>query len=167
MSPKPDKDQDRDFEQQIKRDVIKGRKFSVADLIAMEGGGFLKGESPVPRLVQVEIEINNYIANHLSDSTGALQMVLQKWVKAEQKILSENIDSPLNALAQIIQKINTNQELLYELVKQVDFQWGKLTGERPYFQMPGQEAHPDDEYTHESVSLQLKQLLETIDKQSL
>ena len=47
----------------------------------------------------------------------------------------------------------------------MDCQWGQLTGERPYFQSPGQTAHPDDEYTHESVNRQLAQLLESINTQ--
>jgi hypothetical protein len=163
MSSEADKQANQDEE--ILRDVLKGRKFSVADLIAKEGGGFLKGDSPVPKLVQVETEINTFIATYLSDSSGALQIVLQKWVKAEQSILNKHLDSPLSALVKIIEKITQNQELLYELVKEVDCQWGQLTGERPYFQTPGETAHPDDEYTHESVNRQLDQLLESIKTQ--
>ena len=41
MSSEADKQANQDEE--ILRDVLKGRKFSVADLIAKEGGGFLKG----------------------------------------------------------------------------------------------------------------------------
>jgi len=36
-------------------------------------------------------------------------------------------------------------------VRQADARWGEMYDERPYFQQPGQTAHPDDEYTHESV----------------
>ncbi|NQZ65375.1 MAG: hypothetical protein HRT59_25880, partial [Crocosphaera sp.] len=52
-----------------------------------------------------------------------------------------------------------NRVLLLFSKPQVDFQWGKMYDERPYFQSPGQPPHPDDEYTHESVEEKLKSLL--------
>jgi hypothetical protein len=53
----------------------------------------------------------------------------------------------------------SNHELLYEFVKQVDFKWGQMYDERPYFQSPGQAPHPNDEYTHESVKKKLRKLV--------
>lgn len=152
--------------EEILRDARSGRTFSVADLIAQEGGNFLKGESPVPRLMQVVTEINTFIAHNLSDPTGALQYVLQKWVRDKPASISRNLESPLIGLQELIEGILNNRELLYELVRQVDFRWGQITGGRPYFQKPGQPAHPDDEYTHDSVTEQLLQLLESIKKVS-
>ena len=143
----------------IQREILAGRKFSLAEAIGREGGDFLKGESPVPKLVQATTEINTFIAINLQDSSGALQAVLQTWISTDEAGVSKNLDSPLTALKQMLDNIIDNSELLYELVRQVDFQWGKMYAERPYFQSPGQPPHPDDEYTHESVEEKLKSLL--------
>ncbi|CCQ58634.1 MULTISPECIES: hypothetical protein [Crocosphaera] len=143
----------------IQREILAGRKFSLAEAIGREGGDFLKGESPVPKLVQATTEINTFIAINLQDSSGALQAVLQTWISTDEAGVSKNLDSPLTALKQMLDNIIDNSELLYELVRQVDFQWEKMYDERPYFQSPGQPPHPDDEYTHESVEEKLKSLL--------
>jgi len=65
---KPNRDQpNEDLEREIIADLLSARKFSLADAIAKEGGGFLKGESPVPKLVQATTEINNFITANLID----------------------------------------------------------------------------------------------------
>ena len=148
----------------IQREILAGRKFSLAEAIGREGGDFLKGESPDPKLVQATTEINTFIAINLQDSSGALQAVLQTWISTDEAGVSQNLDSPLQALKQMLDKILDNSELLYELVRQVDFQWGKMYDERPYFQSPGQPPHPNDEYTHESVEEQLTSLRNKLSK---
>ncbi|MDJ0845689.1 hypothetical protein [Crocosphaera sp.] len=148
----------------IQREILAGRKFSLAEAIGREGGDFLKGESPVPKLVQATTEINTFIAINLQDSSGALQAVLQTWVSTDDAQVSQNLERPLQALKQMLDKIVNNSELLYELVRQVDFQWGKMYDERPYFQSPGQPPHPNDEYTHESVEEKLKVLLNKLEQ---
>jgi len=155
-----DKEQEENL--QIQRDIMSGRQFSVAEAIAREGGNFLKGESPVPKLLQATTEINGFIAQNLVDPEGALQAVLQNLVKQDKAGVSKNLNEPLLALVEMLERIINNQELLYDLVKQVDFKWGQMYGERPFFQSPGQPAHPDDEYTHESVKKQLIELLEKL-----
>lgn len=142
----------------IQQEIFASREFSLAEVIGREGGDFLKGESPVPKLVQATTAINTYIALNLHDSLGALQAVLQIWVKEDRANLSHYLDSPLVALKALLEKILNNQELLYELVRQVDFKWGQIYDERPYFQQPGQAANRNDEYTHQSVSNQLMEL---------
>ncbi|WP_159790608.1 hypothetical protein [Sodalinema gerasimenkoae] len=139
-------------------DILSGRKFTLADAIAAEGSNFFKGESPVPILLRAVTEINGFIDKHLRDSSGALKAVLQDWVKQDSRV-SEHIDQPLIALEQILTSITTNSEILYEFVRQVDFKWGQIYGDRPYFQQPGQSPDPEDEYTHDSVQKQLLTLL--------
>ena len=156
------KEQER--QQAIQREILAGRKFSLAEAIGREGGDFLKGESPVPKLVQATTEIKTFIANNLSDSSGSLQVILQTWVVADEKGVSQHLDSPLQALKQLLTNILDNSELLYELVRQVDFKWGQMYDERPYFQSPGQASHPNDEYTHESVEETLRSLLNQLDQ---
>jgi hypothetical protein len=163
MTPEPQNEQNLDMQLEI----LAGRQVSLADLIAREGSGFLKGESPVPRLVQLKAEINNYIASYLSDSWGALQAVLQDMVKGDEARISRHLDQPLLALQDLLATIMQNQQLLYELVRQVDVRWGQMYGERPYFQQPGQAPHPEDEYTHESVQAKLASLLAQVQQDLL
>ncbi len=148
----------------IQRDILSGRQFSLAEAIGREGGSFLKGESPVPKQLQAIAEINRFIDQNLLDSSGALQAVLYNWVKTNS-LVSQHLNSPLTALNEILSQLIDNQNLLYEFVRQVDFKWGQIYDERPYFQQPGQPPHPEDEYTYESVSLKLMKLLEVVKSQ--
>lgn len=156
-------DEERDLE--IMRDALQGRKFTLADLIGREGGGFLKGESPVPKIIQIKTEINNFIGNNLKDLSGALQAVLTDLVNGGDDKISCHDTQPLNALTLIIEDILSNEYKYYDFVKQVDLKWGQMNGERPYFQTVGESAHTEDEYTHESVRLRLMDLLEKINQQ--
>lgn len=154
--------QDQDDHREVLQEILAGRKFSLAELIGREGGSFMKGESPVPKLLQVKTEINFLIDQNLTDSSGALKAVLQTLIAADEIFVSRHLDSPLNALKEFLEMITQSSELFYELVRQVDFKWGQIYRERPYFQQPGQAPHPDDEYTHESVHRQLINLLNAL-----
>ncbi len=158
-SNKDDRERDRDLA--IQREILSGRRFTIAEAIGRQGGSFLKGESPVPKLVQAIAEINGFINQNLSDSSGALQAVLYVWVKTDSRV-GQYLNSPLVALNEILSSLLDNQDLLYEFVRQVDHKWGQIYGERPYFQQPGQLPHPEDEYTHESVRLKLIELLDIV-----
>jgi hypothetical protein len=149
-------------DEDLQRDMLRGRSFTLADFIAQEGGDFLKGESPVPKLLQVTTEIKQFIAANLGDSSGALQAILQIVIDEEIGKVSQNFDSPLQALRLILEEILGNRSLLYELVHRVDMQWGQMYGERPFFQQPNQSPHPEDEYTHDSVREKLTKLLEKV-----
>ncbi len=141
--------------EEIRRDALRGREFTLADVIGQEGGSFMKGESPVPKLVQLKTEINTFINLNLPDVSGALQAVLYRWVDEDTARISKHLDAPLQALLGLLESIVENPSILHELVRQVDMLWGEMNDERPYFQRPGQSPHPDDEYTHESVYQQL------------
>ncbi|MDJ0692635.1 MAG: hypothetical protein QNJ41_29660 [Xenococcaceae cyanobacterium MO_188.B32] len=158
-SNKDNKDNDRDLA--IQREILSGRKFSLAEAIGREGGGFMKGESPVPKLAQAIAELQMFINQNLSDSSGALQAVLYVWVKTDSRV-GQHLNSPLTALNQMLSSLIDNQNLLHEFVRQVDHKWGQIYDERPYFQQPGQPPHSEDEYTHESVRLQLIELLDVV-----
>ena len=152
---KPDSDLDEDL--LLQQDIIEGRPYSLAEAIGREGGTFLKGESTVPKLVQVITKINTFIDRNLEDPSAALQAILHQWVKGDPRV-SKYKETPLVALTEILQGIIDSPPLLYELVRQVDIKWGQMYGERPHFQQPGQPPHPDDEYTHESVRQDLLDL---------
>lgn len=146
---------DADIEQEIRR----GRRFSIADAIAQSGGDFLKGESPVPKLVQVKNELLGFIGAHLQDSSGALLATLRDLIQSDDVVCSRHFDAPLCALEALLTPILVHEAYLHEFVRQVDMRWGRMYDERPRFQKPEQPPHPDDEYTHESVRSQLEALL--------
>ncbi len=148
-----------DRDRQLFLDAIAGREFTLADVIGQAGGDFLKGESPVPKLVQIKTQLKLFISEYLQDSSGALQAVLKQLVDQADEQISHHLDQPLLALREVITPILEKPSELYELVHQVDFKWGQMYEERPYFQQPGSPAHPDDEYTHESVKIQLTKFL--------
>lgn len=148
----------------LEREIRAGREWTIADMIAQEGGSFLKGESPIPRPLQAEAEIRLFLDRHLSDTSGVLKSTLQTWVKTESP-LSQHLDTPLQALSELLSAIVNQPSLLYEFVRQVDMRWGQLYDERPYFQQPGQPPHPHDEYTHESVHSTLSELLAILNAQ--
>ncbi len=59
MSQANNKNSDRNLA--IQREILAGRKFSLAEAIGREGGSFLKGDSPVPKQAQATAEINAFI----------------------------------------------------------------------------------------------------------
>ena len=160
MTPEHEDDGDRG----IPQDMLAGRKFSLAEAIAREGGSFLKGESLVPKLVQARAEINLFIDRNVTDSSGVLKAVLQALVASDEAYTSRHLQAPLNALREFLEVLIQNPGLLYELVRQVDIKWGQLVGERPHFQQPGQAPHPEDEYTHESVRQQIVTLFDVLSR---
>jgi hypothetical protein len=144
-------------------EAMSGREFTLADVIAQAGGNFLKGESPIPKLVQIKNELKLFISQNLHDLSGSLQAILQIEVDQADKAISHHLDQPLLVLEELVEQSLNQPETFYELVKQVDFKYGQMYEERPHFQHPGAPAHPDDEYSHESVRVQLTHLLERIE----
>jgi hypothetical protein len=144
---------------ELEREIRKGRKFTLAEAIGrLAGPGAMKGESPVARLQQAEVEIASWLRSHMSDAGGALQVVLHRDVKGSELLL-DNFDQPLVVLAGYCQHVLDSDYLLGELVREADIEWGRVMGERPYFEKEGSPRHPDDPYTVESVRLALSGLL--------
>jgi len=155
-----------DNNQELQKDILAGRTFSIADVIGREGASFLKGESPIPRLIQAQNQINVYIRDYLADTSGIVQAILFSWVKSDDTRVSRNLENPKAALQEIVESITNDPDTLYEFVRQIDCKWGEMNNERPHFQRPGQPPHPDDEFTHESVHTQLQALLTALKSQT-
>src|SRR4051812_40079242 len=147
---------------ELERELRKGRKFTLAEAIGrLAGPGAMKGESPVPRMQQAEIEIGSWLRDHLADAGGALQVVLHRQVKGSELLLN-NFDQPLVVLAGCCQRVLDSDYLLGEVVRDADIEWGRVMGERPYFEKEGSPRDPDDPYTVESVRLALSGLLDQL-----
>ena len=144
-------------EEDIEREARKTRKFSLNDAIGeLAGGDFMKGGSPVSRKRQAELEIDEYLRGQLVDSGGVLRRVLLRHLGGS--LMDADYDRPLAALAAYIPRVLSSEQLLGELVREADMEWGRVHEERPHFQVPGGPAHPDDPYTLDSVRLALGQL---------
>lgn len=151
-------DESEERQRQIELEARRGRKFSLADVIGREGAGFFEGESPVPHLARATARLCAVIRRHVPDSSGALHAVLMRRLRSSETIVGDHFDDPLAALEIIVDQWLSSEKRLHEIVRQVDAEWGRIMLEPPHFQRPGQEAHPDDEHTHESVRAKLEAL---------
>jgi hypothetical protein len=144
---------------ELEREIRKGRKFTLEEAIGrLAGPGAMKGESPVARMQQAEIEIGTWLRSHLADAGGGLEVALHRRVKGSELLLN-NFDEPLVVLASYCQQVLSSDYHLTELVREADFEWGRAMGERPYFEKEGRPRDPEDPYTIESVRNALSELL--------
>jgi hypothetical protein len=147
---------------ELEREIRKERKFTLAEAIGrLAGPGAMKGESPITRLQQAEIEIASWLRIHLADTGGALQIVLHRQVKGSELLLA-NFDQPLVVLAGYCQRVLDSDYLLKELVRDADVEWGRAMGERPYLDKEGSPSDPDDPYTVASVRKALSGVIEQL-----
>src|SRR5689334_12214269 len=157
------KDQQRSAaDAELEREIREGRKFTLEEAIGrMAGPGAMKGESPVARMQQAEIEIGAWLRTHLTDSGGALEVVLHRQVRGSELLLKD-FDQPLVVLAGYCQQLLDCDYQLKELVRDCDVEWGRMMLERPYFEKEGAPPNPEDPYTVESVRKSLSQVLKQL-----
>jgi len=156
----PTKPPEPDSAADIEREIRRGRKFSLNDAIGkLDGGGLLKGASPIPPLEQTEAAIANYLGAHLEDPGGVLAQVMVRHVRTSD-ILIKNFDQPAVVLAGYVNQILNSDAMLKDLVREADVEWGRTLGERPHFEREGRPADPGDPYTLASVRTALTQLLQ-------
>lgn len=147
---------------ELEREIRANRKFTLEEAIGrLAGPGAMKGESPVARKQQAEIEIGTWLRAHLHDSGGALEAVLHRRV-SESETLLNNFAEPLVALSHYCRRVLDSDYCLQELVRDADVQWGRTMGERPCFETAGSPPRPDDPYTVESVRGILGALLQEL-----
>jgi hypothetical protein len=146
----------------IEREARRGRGFSLASAIGQEGEGLFEGESAVPLLERAMSGLCQFVAQEVSDPSGALRKVLERRIRNSETIVGAHFDDPFTALELIIERVLANDARCFEFVRQVDAEWGRLMLERPHFQKPGQAADKEDEYTHESVRVALESLLSKV-----
>ena len=147
---------------ELEREILKGRKFTLADAIGrMAGPGAMKGESPVTRMQQAEVEIETWLRCRLPDAGGALQVVLHRQIKGSELLL-KNYDNPMQVLADCCKRILGSEYLLQELVRSADIEWGRAFDEQPRFEREGSPSQPDDPYTIESVRTTLSEIIKQL-----
>jgi hypothetical protein len=153
-------DQDsEDYKRAVEREARRGRTFSIADRVGKEGAGFFAGESPVPRLEQATLQLCQFVEQHVSDASGALRIIVQRQLKTSETLVGEHLDDPFAALERLLARWLSRDEALCDFVREVDAEWGRLMLERPLFQKLGEPPEEGDEYTLDSVRVQLESLL--------
>ena len=73
-------------------------------------------------------------------------------------MLLKGFDQPLAVLAGCLQQVLGSEFELKELVRDADVEWGRVFGERPFFEKDGGPPDECDPYTLESVRSKLAQL---------
>jgi len=146
----------------LQREILEARKFSLEEAIGrLAGPGMMKGVSPATRKQQAEATLETFLECHLNSPAGALSAVLLRQVR-ESDLLLNNLDQPLVVLASYVQRILDSDFLLQDLVREADVEWGRVYGERPYFQKVGSSPDQEDPYTIESVRITLSRLMEDL-----
>jgi hypothetical protein len=149
-------------ESELQREIRAGRTFTMAEAIGrLAGSGGLKGGSPVAGRQEAETAIGHHIRSHLPDVPGALKDALLRDVAGSPLLLRDH-DQPLAALGAHVRGILASEHLLAELVRSADMEWGRVMGERPFFERDDSPPHPADPYTAASVRRALTGLLETL-----
>lgn len=138
------------LDDEIEKQAKLNRKFNIDDAMSEMMGGSL-GESPVAKLEQVEMELSQLIDEDLNDVYGSLKITLKKVVVNSESIVAEYLDEPMLALHKILNNILDKDQSLYDFVKRVDSEYGRMYQEKPMFQKAGEAAKSGDVYTHESV----------------
>jgi hypothetical protein len=147
---------------ELEREIRKERKFTLEEAIGrLIGPGGMKGASPVGRLQQAEVEIEAWLRTHQADGGGPLKIELHRRVK-ESALLLNNVDQPLVVLAGYCQRVLGSDYLLRDVVRDVDTEWGRIMGERPYFEKTGTPPHPNDPHTVDSVRNALSDVLQQL-----
>jgi len=157
--PQTEKTKEEEHDRTIEREARAGRKFTLADVIGQKGGSFFEGESPVPKLARAEAALCRFVDDHVKDPSGALRSVLKRSIRTSEPVVGKHLDDPLVALEAIVEQMLATDKQFHEIVRQVDFEWGQIMQERPHFQKPGEEPHPDDEHTHAGTRTELEGLL--------
>ena len=141
---------------ELTREIRSQRKFTLAEAISRESGSFMKGESAIPRPLRAATEISQFITARASQNSP-VSTTLQHWAKEDIRV-ARHLDSPLIALSQIIQSILEEPITFQEFFRQIAIAQSQISGDRPYFQQPGQPPHPNAAYCHQSVKQQLLDL---------
>lgn len=155
-------DRQTDADSDIEREIRQGRKVTAKDVMArLAGPGAMKGASPVSPVQQAETEIGNWLGNNLADDCGALRAVVHRQLKGSELLL-ENLDRPLVALAEYCRRLLDAENLLKEIVREADVEWGRAMDERPFFEREGSPPNPEDPYTVSGVRQSLDDALQRL-----
>jgi hypothetical protein len=109
------KDQDPNKDE-VQREILAQKKFSLASAISRAESGLMKGESPLSQQEQAIIELTHWIGQQVSDPLGALKSILRCQVRGNRPLVVNQLQHPHKALQEIIETILSNDYALKEFV---------------------------------------------------
>jgi hypothetical protein len=149
-------------EAELQREIRQARKFSPQEAIGrLAGPGAMKGGSPISPQQQAANAVEVWIRANVADPDGAFKTVMNRHIKGSALLL-ENLDRPMSAVAVYCRRILASDQLLSEVVREMDVEWGRAMDERPHFAQEGRPPHPLDPYTSESVRMTLSEVLKRV-----
>jgi hypothetical protein len=143
----------------MEREIRRQRKFSLAEAVAREGAGALKGASPIARSRQVLLEVGHFLENHLTDDDGSLRRTLLAHLELDAPLVARHFDRPVGALEEYLTAALEQPSRLEVLVRDADVRWGREYQEKPHFESGQDPPHPDDPYTVAGVRRSCTDLL--------
>lgn len=150
--------------QGLEADIRKSRPFSLAETIGKEGRDFLQSDAAIPRPVRATNAVAHFIQRHMEEPKGAVSTTLMHWAIHDIR-LSQQLETPLVALAQVTDSVLNGEITFGEFARQVAIAESQLTGDKPYFQLPGHPPHPSATHTLTSIRLKLEQLQQQLCEQ--
>ncbi len=154
------RDDDRDRDAEITRDVRARREFSLAGALAgQDGGGHLAGASPVAAQQQFAFALAQWLLDTLPDPEGALREVLVREIAGRVDLIGDAPDRPQGAVAAWLREVLARPAWLADVVREVDALWGRRQSETPRFESAGRPPAADDPYTIAGVTDTLRALL--------
>jgi hypothetical protein len=149
-------------EADLEREIRNRRKFTAEEAIGrLAGPGAMKGACAISPQQQAENAVGVWISTSVTDPVGSLRAALNRHLKGS-KLLLENVDDPLAAVAAYFQQLLASEQRLRELVRQADVEWGRTMDERPHFEREGSQPDADDPYTTEGVRKTLVEALQQL-----
>ena len=141
------------------QEILRGRRFNLAEAVGRQAAGALKGASPVAGTKQLLLEVEHLLDLHLYDPEGSLLQTIVASLAANPPLLAQNLSDAPGLLRSHLQGMLDSPTELDLLVRQADARWGRDYQERPHFNAPGQTPHPDDPYTPDQVRRELERFL--------
>ncbi len=150
-------------DQDLERQILRGRRFGLAEAIGRAAGGSLKGASPIPDRRQALLDMGALLESRLVDPEGSLRAVIQRELAQSPDLRDTRPDTATADLIRWTRAVLETPWRLEELVRQADVRWGRDYTEKPHFNRPGSRPDPEDPYTPDSVREALRGLLRQLD----
>jgi len=152
---------ERDEARRVEQEARRARSADLASLLASrDAGSHLRGASPTPVVARALLEVRQWLASHLRDHEGSLTPVLLRHLAGATDLLESNLGRPQRTVARWLEQVLARPNLVADLVRETDRQWGQQYQERPHFERPGEPPDPDDPYTVTGVTAELERLQE-------
>ena len=146
----------------LTREIRRGRPFDVAEAVGREAGDALKGASPVGPDRQLLMATRELLEKRVVDPEGILIQTVLVRLEGNPPLLANHFDDPAGLVRTWLETVLASRLALTDFVRQVDARWGRAYGETPRFEVHGRQPAPDDPYTVADVQATLEGLRDAL-----